>query len=145
MLTYKRVLMCINEPGITEVLTLTLEKEFAHKYDLSIAETRYIDKLLAHAQKEAIDLFILLLNNMVYSDVKLCPAKRGADFRLDVIAQLRRSYQKPVIALTGLPLRYTEQNTKEAGASFLFVLPVEGRPLMDAVKQCFEETEPAHL
>ena len=82
---------------------------------------------------------------MFFSDVKLYPTTRGADFRLDVIAQTEGLNQKPVIALTGLPQRYTEQDTKEVGASFLFVLPVEGRPLMDAVKQCFEETEPAHL
>ena len=75
--------------------------------------------------------------------MKLCSEKRGVDTRLAVITQLRQSYQKPVIALTGVPLRYTEENTKEAGASFLFALPVEGRPLMDPVKQCFEETEPA--
>jgi hypothetical protein len=33
----KRVLMSINEPDITRIITLTLQKEFANTYDLSIA------------------------------------------------------------------------------------------------------------
>ena len=145
VLPHKSVLTCINEPGITEVVTRCLQSEFANQYALSVAESRYIDKFLALAQSATPDLFILLLNNMFYSDEKFYSENRSSDVRLNVIAQLKDSYQKPVIAMTGLPGIYTEDNTRKAGASFYFVIPVERVPLMNAVRQCFEETEPAHL
>jgi CheY-like chemotaxis protein len=133
--------MCINEPSITKLVTLLIEKEFGHKYELFITEICYIDKFLAQAQRETFDLFILLLNNMFYSEVRFRPQPRGVDARLDVIAKLKQSYHRPVIALTGLPDRYTEENTKAAGASFRLVLPLEGEPLLSAVKHCFEDVE----
>src|SRR5262245_41309717 len=117
MRPHKRVLMCINEPSITKILTLIIQKEFGHVYELSIKEISYIDAFLAEAQRQTADLYVLLLNNMFYSDVRLCRDHQGVDSRLAVIAELRQSYQKPVIALTGLPNRYTEENTIEAGAS----------------------------
>src|SRR5574341_626152 len=136
----KRVRMCINEPDITKVMTRCLQSEFANKYDLSITETPYVGKLLAQAQSEGVDLFILLLNNMRLSDVPFSyfGDKNWVESVLAVITQLRQAYQKPVIAMTGYP-GWTEDKTKEAGASFLFLLPVERAPLIYAVNQCLEE------
>ena len=133
--------MCINEPDITKVVTRCLEIEFANKYDLSIIETPYVEELLAQAQGQGVDLFILLLNNMRLSDLPFLDDKRRwGEAMLEVVTHLRQTYHKPVIALTGL-LWWTEEEMKEAGASCLILLPVERAPLMKTVKQCFEETE----
>jgi CheY-like chemotaxis protein len=116
-----------------------LEIEFANKYDLSIAETPYVSKLLAQAQREAVDLFILLLNNMRLSDLPFPDnKKRWGEAMLEVLAHLRQTYHKPVIAMTGLPM-WKEEEIKRAGAGFLFLLPFEREPLVNALKQCFEE------
>lgn len=140
----KRVLLSINEPAITKRVILSLEKEFAQKYDLSITETPYAGKLLALAQTESADLFILLLNNMLCSDIPHFLEKNRVESTLAVITNLRQTYHKTVIAMTGRPPAedtWTAENTNRAGASFLFFLPFEGRQLMNAVKQCWEEAE----
>ena len=140
----KRVLLSINEPTFTKGVTLLLEDEFAQKYDLSITDTSYAGKLLALAQTEKADLFILLLNNMLCSDIPHFLEKNRVEFTLAVITHLRQTYHKPVIAMTGRPPAddtWTEENTNRAGASFLFFLPFEWSQLMNAVKQCWGEAE----
>jgi hypothetical protein len=138
----KRVLMSINEPDITKVLTLTLQKEFGQRYDLAVTETPYAGKLLTLAQSGPADLFILLLNNMFCSDIPHLFGKNRVESALRVITHLKQTHNKPVIAMTGWPPSedtWTEENTKQAGASFLFFLPVEGHLLRNAVKRCWEE------
>jgi len=139
----KRVLMSINEPGITKVITLTLQKEFSNTYNLSVAETPHVAKLLAHAQREAVDLFILLLNNVDLSDVPFLNEKKNwLEARSAIITHLRQTYHKPVIALAGWypgEVSRTEETFKQAGASFFFPIPVEGATLKNGVRQCLEE------
>src|SRR5215831_2976318 len=142
----KRVLTCINDLDAAKVMGLLLQKWFAEQYDLSVTEARYIDKLLAQAEGETVDLFILLLNNMFYSDSKLCPesSRNGIESRLEINTRLKQTYHKPVIAMTGWPLSvdsWNEENTKQAGASFLLTYLPEGHLLREAVKQCLEEGE----
>jgi hypothetical protein len=140
----KRVLLSINEPAFTKGVTLLLEGEFAKKYDLSITETPYAGKLLTLAQTETADLFILLLNNMLCSDIPHFLEKNRVESTFAVITHLRQTYHKPVIVMTGWPQTddtWTEETTNRAGASFLFFLPFEWSQLMNAMKQCWGETE----
>lgn len=140
----KRVLLSINEPTFTNAITLLLKDEFAEKYDLSITETPYAGKLLALAQTEPADLFIILLNNMLCSDMPHFLEKNRVEATLAVITHLTQTYHKPVIAMTGHP-EWTEENTSRAGASFLLFLPLGWSQLMNAVKQCWGEAELALL
>jgi len=83
------------------------------------------------------------LNNMFYSyaHVTLDEKKNRIQHLLKVISCLKQTSQKPVIAMTEWPLSpnlWNEENTKEAGASFLFSLPLEGNELRDAARQCLE-------
>ena len=138
----KRVLMSINEPDITKLLIFMFEKWFGQQYDLSIAETPYAGQLLTLAQREPIDLFVLLLNNMFYSDIADLEEKNRVQSGLAVIAQLKQTYQKPVITMTGWPPSedtWTQENTKQAGADFLFFLPLEGELFRNAVNKCWKE------
>jgi len=136
----KRVLLSTHEETFTNAITLLLEDEFAEKYDLSITETPYAGKLLALAQTEPADLFILILNNMLCADLPHFLEKNRVECTLAVITHLRQTYHKPVIAITGHS-QWTEENTSRAGASFLFFIPFEWNQLMDAVKQCWGEEE----
>jgi len=137
----KHVLTCINEPGIACFVRSCLQHEFAQQYELSIRETHSIDKLLAKGEHDPPDLFILLLNNMFYSyaHVAVDEKKNRIQHLLKVISCLKQTSQKPVIAMTEWPLApnlWNEENTKEAGASFLFSLPLEWSQLRDAARQC---------
>jgi CheY-like chemotaxis protein len=141
----KRVLTCINQPDIARFVSECLHNEFAQRYDVSVREAHSIDKLLAKGENDPPDLFILLLNNMFYSyaharhrgDEK----KHRIEHLLEVITRLKKISHKPVIAMTGWPVSpdsWNEENTKQAGASFLFSLPLEGSLLSDAARQCLE-------
>ena len=141
----RHVLTCINAPDIARVVTSCLHNEFAQQYDVSVREIHSIDQLLAKSESDPPDLFILLLNNMFYSyshnrhrgDEK----KHRITHLLEVISRLKQTSRKPVIAMTEWPLSpgsWNKENTKEAGASFLFSLPLEGNELRDAARQCLE-------
>src|SRR5215471_19869547 len=141
----KHVLTCINEPGIACFVRSCLQHEFAQQYELSIRETHSIDKLLSKGESDPPDLFILLMNNMFYSyahgrhrgDEKLNRIKH----LLEVITCLKQTSHKPVIAMTEWPVSldsWNEENIKQAGASFLFSLPLEGSQLSHAARHCLE-------
>jgi hypothetical protein len=142
----KRALMCINDPGVTELWTLILEKEFAQQYELSVTETSHVGKLLTLAQTATADLFILLLNNMLYSDIPHLHKLNRVDSALATIAHLKQTYHRPVIAMTGWPIsaeNWNANNTKQAGVDFLFQIPIDVRRLKHAAKQCLEQGEAA--
>jgi hypothetical protein len=131
--------MCINEPVLTQVITLMLEKEFANTYDLHITETPYVVKLIVQAQKEAADLFVLLLNNMRLSGVPFIDDKTTwGEAMWEVVKHLKQTYHKPVIAMTGLPPIDTGEDEimKQSGVDFLFHMPVEQVPFVEAVQHC---------
>jgi hypothetical protein len=107
--------------------------------------TLSIDKLLAKGESDPPDLFILLLNNMFYSYSHGRSSghekKNRIEHLLEVITRLRQKCRKPVIAMTGWPAArdsWNKENTKQAGANFLFLLPLEGSLLRDAARQCLE-------
>jgi CheY-like chemotaxis protein len=140
----KRILTCINEPDLTRYVSLCLQNEFAQQYELSVREAHHIDNLLAKSESDPPDLFILLLNNMFYSYSHIRhrgEKKHRIKHLLEVITRLKETSRKPVIALTAWPQSpdsWNEENTKQAGASFLFILPLEGNLLRDAARQCLE-------
>jgi hypothetical protein len=139
----KHVLICINHPGIACFVRSCLHNEFAQQYDMFVREAHSIDSLLAKGECDPPDLFILLLNNMFYSysHVTADEKKNRIQHLLKVIACLKQTSQKPVIAMTEWPLApnlWNEENTKEAEASFLFSIPVEWSQLRDAARQCLE-------
>ena len=143
MRSQKRVLTCINEPGIARFVTSCLQYEFAQQYDLCVKETHFIDKLLAKGGSDPPDLFILLLNNMFYSYSH--QRHRGEEktnrieHLLKIITRLKQTSHNPVIVMTEWPISpdsWNEENTKQAGANFFFSLPLEGSLLRDAARQC---------
>ena len=79
---------------------------------------------------------------MFYSDIADLEEKNRVQSGLAVIAQLKQTYQKPVITMTGWPPSedtWTQENTKQAGADFLFFLPLEGELFRNAVNKCWKE------
>jgi len=137
--------MSIAESNIEKVLTFTIQKELGNKFDLSIIEISNVGQLLFHATKEPVDLFILLLNNMRFSDTTAFrETQRWAP--LEVVSHLRKTYGKPLIVLTGYwpgELSRAEEEAKQAGASYFFWLPPDKQPLIDAVEQCLKQHSPS--
>lgn len=141
----KRVLLSIAEPNIAKIIDLILQKGLSDTYDLSIQENPYVAQLLAQPQREPADLFILLLNNLMCSGVPLLREKNKAEAGPAIIAHLRDTYQKPVIAMMGwLPEdgAWSEENLKRAGARDSFLIPPDRELFLKAVRHCLEDGMP---
>jgi hypothetical protein len=131
-----RILMSTNEPGFTEVLTGLLRTGIGHKYNLLIEEIPEANKLLEHAQSVPIDIFILILNNMLIPGASYSSHSRVKE-ALNVLSHIKKKYKKPVIAMAGWPddPGFGEE-ARSAGANFFFRLPFEGQEFQQAVESC---------
>src|SRR5262245_39456732 len=94
------VLMSINESDISKAVSQVIQREIGNNYDLSITEIPSVGQLLSHAKNYPSDLFILLLNNLQFSDTPLF-RETPRWLPLEVVSHLKVTYGKPLIALTG--------------------------------------------
>jgi len=136
-----RISMSTADPDLSEGLTLAIQKELGNQFDVSIVEHSGVGQLLSYVESSPVDLFILVLNNLMFADTTMFRETRGWR-SLEVVSRLRETYGKPVIALAGSwPGEGTsaEEEAKQAGASFFFWLPYNKRQFIDAVEQCLRQ------
>lgn len=126
------------DPVMTKCIAHLVYKAIEGKYVLKVTSTYYAKELLEHAQNHTFDLFILVLNNIVFPSGNLPPGLRIAR-SVQLITHFRIFYQKPVITLAGDPS--LEEKAKIAGAAFFFPLPFNPREFMDAVSQLLDKGE----
>jgi hypothetical protein len=90
-----------------------------------MAEYARVGQLLSDAATTPADMFILLLNNMQFSDTTSFNGTKHCR-SLEVVSHLKTTYDKPVIALAE-PWRgqfsRAEQQAKQAGATFFLFDP----------------------
>ena len=132
----------MDEPEIRSMLAVNIEKELTSKFDLSIAKHVTVGQLLSHAKCSPIDLFIVMLNNLRFTDTPLFRnTPRWRPF--EVVSYLQVEYGKPVIALAAScpeNVKNIEEESKQAGASVFFMVPVDRRPFIEAVENCLKQT-----
>ena len=137
-----RISISTAEPNISSMLAGYMEKELAHKFDLSITDHVTVGQLLSHAEASPIDLFILMLNNLRFTDT---PLFRNTPHwqPFEVVSYLKVQYGKPVIALAGSwpeSVKNIEEESKQAGASVFFFVPVDTNHFIEAVENCMKQT-----
>jgi hypothetical protein len=129
--------MSIADPDISEHLSNVIQKELGDEIDLSIVEYPQVGQFLSHAERSPIDLFILLLNNMQFTDtISFNTTSRWPP--LEVISHLRETYGRPIIALIG-SLGASEEEAKQAGATYFFWVPIDRQSFIDAVEECLRQ------
>jgi hypothetical protein len=136
--------MSINERNITEGINLRLQKELGNRYDLAITEISRVSQLLSHAKTEPVDLFILLLNNMLFDTPSF--TEPGHSPPLEVVSHLRAAYGQPILAMTGSWLGKSSGAEVEAealrvGATCLLFLPYTSESFIEAIEKCLKEAE----
>ena len=118
-----------------------IEKELTNKFDLSVTEHMTVGQLLSHAENSPIDLFILVLNNLRFTEAPLFVSP-SRWWPLEVVSFLKNAYGKPVIALAGAwpkGVKNIEEESKQAGASAFFLVPVDTHPFIEAVENCLKQ------
>jgi hypothetical protein len=132
-----RVLMSTNEPLMTNFFGEVLKKEIGDTYVLRVAETPDAKGLMDTAQSYKADIFILILNNMLFPTNS--PPEARIEKALNVVSILKDKYRRPIIALAGWPKdQGFSEKAKLAGATFFFELPVKAQEFREAINKCLK-------
>ena len=124
------------------MLADAIQQGLGNKFDLSLVPHVTVDQLLSHAESSPVDLFIFLLNNLIFAGTTTPFRETRRWWPLGVIAHLRETCGKPVIALAGSSPgdnSRAEEEAKVAGAAFFFWAPLDRQPFIDAVQQCLKQ------
>jgi len=126
-----RVLMCDDQKDLTDLFSTFINEATGNKYDLKIKSSPYADELLELTENGTFDIFILILNNIVFT------GGSRIEKALQLVTHLRETYQKPIIALAGWPDDPSlAEKAKLAGANFFFRMPFKPKDFMEAIKKC---------
>ncbi len=149
-----RILMCTGgEQDFSRIFTLTFNKYLGAKYDFETHEIPSAKRFLEYAEREHVDVFLIILNNMFPDAEDLFPAGpkvvQGApgslkvDQALQIASYLKQNYHRPVLALTGWwpDDRDLAIELKSSGVDYFGILPVDAEPLVDALRNCLEHSQ----
>lgn len=123
---------------LVEFLCGIIQESVEDRYDLRITADACADRILGSARDRDFDLFLLILDNIVFPRGSLLAKSRiNEAFRL--LIHLKTKYKKPTIALYAWPKHpsYGRQ-AKLAGADFALEIPCPTEQLREAVKQCLD-------
>jgi|GEM_PF-5583888 hypothetical protein len=129
------VLVCTG--GESELSRLICEL-IRKRYDVEVMTPPALSdaELLGFAKQGLVDLFIIVLNNILY-DSKIFPGRFDGESSLHFVSCLRGTYHVPVIALYGYPRETSyAKRLKLTGINFLFSIPCKVKELQDAVGKC---------
>ena len=129
----------ISDPGLREFFSDLIKEVTGNEYDMKISSTVYSNELLEFARSGSFDLFILILNNIVFPSGNISFENRIRK-SLQLVAHLKNQYQKPVIALAGWP--HDSSLTKKAhlaGANFFLPLPFKPENFMEVIEKCLSQ------
>ncbi len=131
----KVIIGCSDEDGISEYLSDLANEASDNKYDLRFFISYYSDEILELADREAIDIFILILNNIDCFDYSI---RERMENSLELITQIKSTYERPVIALSGWTEDFSQIERVEMIADFFFPLPFEPQDFVEALEESFE-------
>lgn len=105
------------------------------KCDLKIKSSGYGEEILELAESGAVDIFILILENILFRQDLTEERLKNS---LQLVTQIKTTYGGPVIALSG----WTEDSSIVARAKtvadFFFPLPFKTDAFMEAIEKCLD-------
>ncbi len=107
-----------------------------NKHELAVCATSSPDKIFQRAFDCNVDLFILTLNNLIFTDINKSSTKK-IERMLQFVSDVKSTFQKPIITLVGWPddLGFTSKVIL-AGADRCYKLPLRPKELKDAIREC---------
>ncbi len=133
----KRILFGNSNDDLVKVLTRCIEEEFSNQYSFVFEIEDTDSEILRIAKSHDFDIFILVLNNIMFESGNAPAEERVGKKALQLVTYLVQTYKKPVIGLYGWPddPSYPDRVLK-AGASFVFQLPMDMKDFLKTVKKC---------
>ncbi|MBI4245048.1 MAG: hypothetical protein HY606_13235 [Planctomycetes bacterium] len=130
------VLIGNDEPLLTDAFSEFIKKVIKDKYDLKVRSAFYGEDLLELAENSAVDIFILVLNNIMFRPDY--PLQERLENSLQLITQIKTTYGRPVISLSGLIEDSSLIARAKLSADFFFPLPFEPDAFMEAIEKCLD-------
>lgn len=124
---------------LVEFLSGIIQESVKDRYDLTIAADACGDRILGGAGDRHYDLFVLILDNIVFPKGSL-PAKSTVNQAFRLLIHLKAKYKKPLIALYAWPKHpsYGRQ-AKLAGADVALEIPCPSAQIRAAVGRCLQK------
>ena len=116
---------------LTEIISYYVTEVIKCKYDLKVFRTAYAEEILEIAKNDEIDLFILMINNIIGYCAWV--EDRGAK-PPQLVELIKTVCGKPVIALAGW-MEHPNVEQASRDADFFFQTPFRGEPFMEAVEK----------
>ncbi len=127
-----RLLIGNIEPNFDHMVSVTITKRLGGKYDLSVVTARDGDELLRLAGEHLFDIFILVTNNILFKNKNVTIKDRGREV-LEIIAHLRATYGKPIIAASAFWTKDSSfaKRARKAGVSCYLDMPFKPEEFLE--------------
>lgn len=133
-----RVLIGNFDDAINDLFSELIKEVIKNKYDLKVVLSFYGEEILELADKESVDIFILIISNIRFRP--FYPPQERMEKSLQLINQIKRTYGRPVIVLSGLGENYSSLIARaKIAADFFFPLPCAPVAFMEAIEKCLPE------
>ena len=124
------------EIAFTNIFSILIKKVIKDKYNLKLGSSSYGQELLELAENGAIDIFILIMNNIRFSGVDSVGDRLVNSLQL--ITQIKMTYGRPVIALSAWEEDSSLIARAKLVADFYLQMPFKTDAFMDAFEKCLE-------
>lgn len=131
------------ETDLVKALTALLNSKLGAYYDFQSREIPKASKFLEYAQAESIDVFLIVLNNIIPDADAMFPETGRLDQALKILSYLKERYHKPVFALSGyFPAKINlAAEALRAGADYFSALPPNADDFVQAMRSCLEHAD----
>jgi hypothetical protein len=121
---------------LNDVLSELIKEVIKDKYHLKLGSSSYGEDLLELAENGAIDIFILIMNNIRFSSVDSVGDRLVNSLQL--ITQIKTTYGRPVIVSSGWEENSSLIARAKLAADFYLQLPFKVDAFMEAFEKCLE-------
>lgn len=131
-----RVLIGNFDDAMNDIFSELIKGVIKNKYDLKVLLSFYGEEILELADNESVDIFILIMNNIRFRPVYT--VQERMENSLQLITQIKTTYGKPVIVLSGWTKDSSLIARAKLAADFFFPLPFELDAFREAIEKCFD-------
>jgi hypothetical protein len=134
----KEVLIGNHDKVMNDAFSKYIKLVVEDKYELLVTPAFLAEEILNFAKEHPIDLFIIVINNIIFRSEDLS-AEHRIEKALNLVSFLSKSYNRPVIALYGWPDDpLFPEKAKQAGANYCFKMPFKFEELKKPIEKCLE-------
>lgn len=119
---------------INELISYVLFEVAKDQYDVRIKIIFSGEEILELTKQQSVDIFIIIMNNIFFEKCDVAPDR--FEKSLHLISQIKSSYRKPIICLSGWKKDPDIKEKAKANSDFYLDMPFKIEALKKAIKGC---------